>query len=84
MRKLFGSVDLCHALIRLDFKAEKQHGTSHLKFLPSVNHKVPSGIRPFMIVQLNKKQFDEHTCSRYVAELVKMGFDRKSILEALE
>ncbi len=50
MKKLFGSVDLCHALIKLGFNADNQHGTSHLKFHPPSSHKIPLGIRPFMIV----------------------------------
>ncbi len=85
MKKLFGSADLCHCLNRLGFRYEKQqHGTSHVKFFPPASHSVPKGIRPFMIIQLNKKQFDRHTCSRYVTEIVLMGFDRKKVIEVLD
>ena len=84
MSKLFGSADLCHCLMKLGFQASKQSSSSHIKFFPPSIHKIPIGIRPFMIVQINKKQFDKHTCSRYIIELVRMGFERKEILNALE
>lgn len=83
MSKLFGSVDLCQCLMRLGFKPSKQSSSSHVKFFPPSIHKVPIGTRPFMIIQVNKKQFDKHTCSRYIIELVRMGFDRAKILSVL-
>ena len=82
MKKLFGSMNLCHCLIRLGFSYDKQHGTSHVKFFPPANHFVPKRIRPFIIIQLNKKQFDRHTCGRYITEIVLMGFNRKKVIDA--
>lgn len=84
MKKLFGSIDVCQCLLKLGFTYQKQHGSSHIKFLPQKSHKIPRGVRPFMIVQLKKKQFDKHTCSRYISELITMGFERKLIMEAFE
>lgn len=84
MKKLFGSLEFCQVLTRLGFKAQRQQGTSHVKFIPPTNHKIPLSTRPFMIVQLSKRQFDKHTCSRYISELIKMGFDKKRIHEVLE
>lgn len=84
MKRLFGSLDFCQVLLRLGFRVDKQHGSSHSKFSVPLKHKVPAGVRPFMIIQLNKKQFDKHTCSRYITELVQMGFDRNKITNAFE
>lgn len=84
MKRLFGSVDLLHCLSRLGFTPLRQKSTSHVKFMPPKNHVVPKGVRPFMIVQLNRKQYDKHSCSRYVSEIALMGFNRKEVLQCLE
>lgn len=82
-RKAFGSLQLCECLIKLGFKPRKTHHSSHIKFDPPHEHKIPQGIRPFMIVQVNQKQFDPHECSRYISEIVQKGFQRDKVLKLL-
>lgn len=78
----FGSRELCSALINLGFKKEKQGGTRHLKF--SISKKLLQGIRPFIIVILNRKNFDPHTRSSYIRQIKKLGFSEKEIIDAFE
>lgn len=80
--KLFGTFVLCQCLTELGFTSNKAK-SSHVKFNPSKDHKIPLGVRPFIIIQLNQKQYDCHECSRYISELVQKGFERKRILQLL-
>lgn len=82
--RLFGSVKLIECLINLGFTNDKSCKGHHPKFYPPKDHIIPSGIPPFMMLKYNQKQYDKHSCSRYITELVKMGFERKKILKLLE
>lgn len=84
MEKLFGSVHLIHCLKKIGFIQDSQKGSSHLKFIPPKEHKIPDGIRPFMMVQLGKKQYDPHSCSRYLTELNRLGFNKKELEKLLQ
>jgi len=82
--KLFGSLTLFEALMKLGFSTDEHQKGSHVKLYPPKSHKIPKGVMPFQIVQIGKKQFDRHECNRYISELVQKGFDRKKIKEAIE
>lgn len=83
-KRLFGSITLGECLIKLGFTLVKQSGTSHMKFNPPKNNLTPKGVPAYMVIQTNKKQYDPHSCSRYISELVRKGYDRKLILQYLE
>ncbi len=82
-KKLFGSIDLIQCLLDLGFTSDKTCKGHHPKFLPPEGHIVPKGIPPFMMLKYGLKQYDRHSCSRYVTELVTMGFNRAKIIELL-
>lgn len=76
-------MDLCECVRNLGCKYD-HCSSSHVFFnLPS-NHKLPIGERPYITIQMNKKQYDRHECNRYITQLVRKGFDRKKVLELLK
>lgn len=81
--KLFGSLILFQTLIKLGFITNDHQKGSHVKLYPPKKITVPLGVKPFMIVQMGKKQFDKHECSRYISELVQKGIDRKEIIRLM-
>lgn len=56
---------------------------SSSKISPPVGHVVPKGIPPFMMLKYDQKQYDKHSCSRYITELVILGFNRAKVIELL-
>ena len=84
MSRLFGHYSLCNCLHKLRFKPQPQIASRHVKFIVPDGHKVPVGSRPFIIVIYNKKQYDKHTCSRYITEIARLGFDRNKVKKLLE
>jgi hypothetical protein len=83
MSRFFGHYALCKCLHTLGFTPEKQVGSSHVKFTPPKDHIVPSNLRPFIIVILNTNEYSKHTCSRYVTEIVQLGFNRNTVKKLL-
>lgn len=82
MKTRFGSNKLSHTLEKLGFVAERRtSGTSHLKYCCDSKLK---GVRPFIIVILGKKVYDPNTCSSYITEITRLGFDRKKVIDLLK
>ena len=84
MSILFGHIKLCNCLNKLGFKPQSQLATSHIKFFVPKNHKTPLGLRPFIMIKYGVRQYDKHTCSRYITEIVQLGFDRNTVKKLLE
>jgi len=78
MGKSFGTKELCKCLEKLGFTC-KGIKSSHVKFNLPKNRKISAGLRPFMIVQLGKKNYDSYIANRYVSELKKLGFNKEEI-----
>lgn len=78
MGKAFGTKQLCKCLEKLNF-ISKGHNSSHVKYFMPKNRKIPTGLRPFMIVQLGRKCFDPYICNRYISEIKKLGFCKEEI-----
>lgn len=86
VKKLFGTVGLIECLIDLGFTSDKTCKGHHPKFLPPAGHIIPKvipPIPPFMMLKYDVRQYDKHSCSRYITELVILGFDRKKVIELL-
>jgi len=81
--KSFGSRKLCKCLKSLGLSPAPQKGTSHIKYKISPNKKLPSGIRPFIIVQIGKKSYHSHARSRYISQIKRLGFSKKEITKHL-
>ena len=75
----FGSKELCKFLTNLKFIPNKVGGTSHQKYNLPKNMSYPSGLRPFVIVILGRKQYDPHTSSSYVRQLKNLGITDKEL-----
>lgn len=85
MRFTFGSRDLIRCLANLGFTPEKQLGTSHQKFTsPKEKASRNPGQRPFVIVQHGQKQYDPHARTRYLRQVMNLGFTEKEIVEAFK
>lgn len=82
-KRLFGSLELIECLRSLGFTHDTTCKGHHVKFIPPKSHKVPHGVYPFMMLQYGKKQFNRHSCARYISELVKLGFDKAKIQSIL-
>ena len=82
MGKIFGCEDFCKCLERLGFTYHSEN-SSHYKYAVPKGHLVPSGLRPFMMVQMHRKDYDKTSCSRYISELKKLGFTSEQIEQAL-
>ena len=82
--KSFGSKELVKCLDKLGFKAKSQNATSHLKFSAPDGCQINIGDRDFIIVQMNRKEFDPHARTRYVAQIKKFGFSENEILKNLK
>ncbi len=80
----FGSKELCKALGKLGFIAQKQHSTSHQKYIMPKSRKTPQGMRPFITVIQNKKIYHPPTIASYIRQLKSLGFSEKEIINALE
>ncbi len=83
MNPSFGTKELIKCLIHLDFKEQPNSGTSHVKYKSPMTP-TDLNIRPFIIVQLGRKVYDKHTQSRYIRQILRLGFDKVSVLNALD
>lgn len=82
-KRLFGSIEFYQCVVDLGCKVDRC-SSSHILFNLPLNHKLPLGERPYITIQMGKKQFDKHECNRYITQLVRKGFDRAKILELLK
>lgn len=78
MKVSFGTKTLIACLLCLSFTKAPSSGSSHQKF-SLTGRKVTSGVRPFMIVILNRKSYDPVTQRRYITQLKRLGFTQKEI-----
>ncbi len=78
MMRAFGSKELIGCVEFLGF-IKKSIAASHAKYEMPKGRPCPSGERPFMIVQLEKKGFDKHSANRYIGELKRKGFSKEEI-----
>lgn len=84
MRFTFGSKGLIKCLLNLGFIPKKQLGTSHQKFIPPVRKVSNLQQRPFIIVQHGQKEFDPHARTRYLRQIINLGFSEKEIIKAFK
>jgi len=80
----FGSHQLCECLEQLGFKPLLQKATSHVKYKPPVGIDPVHGQRPFIMVQLGFKTYDQNACSRYISQIKSFGFNREEIIKHLK
>lgn len=82
--KSYGSKELIKCLEKLGFKPNSQNATSHLKFSAPDGVKINVGDRDFIMVQTNRREFDPHARTRYIAQIKKFGFSENEILKHLK
>ena len=80
----FGSSQLCRCLEQLGFKLLVQKATSHVKYRPPPGINPADGQRPFIMVQLGFKAYDQNACSRYISQIKSFGFSREEIIKLLK
>ena len=79
----FGSTELCKCLERLGFIRLPQKATSHIKFKPPQGKSLPTGQKNFIMIQLQRKNYDKHSTRRYIRQIQNFGFTEKEILKHL-
>jgi len=80
----FGSRQLCKCLEQLGFKSLPQKATSHVKYEPPKGIDPLHGQRPFIMVQLGIKTYDQNACSRYISQIKFFDFSREEIIKLLK
>lgn len=80
---IFGSKELIKCLEKLGFVFESQRA-SHCKYKPPKGYPKDKSLRPFMIVQEDRGNYVQHSCSRYISEIKLMGFTQDEIEKAFK
>jgi len=81
--KSFGSKELCKCLENLGFQRQPQKATSHIKYKIPSGKKIPCKWKPFIVVQLGRKNYDNHSSTRYMRQIINLGFDINEIIKKL-
>lgn len=79
----FGSKDLERCLTCLGF-TPRQSKASHKKYDCPKACKIPVGVRPFIIIVLNKKHYDDISTSKWVKQIRAFGFTDEQIASCLK
>ena len=79
MPKTFSSDDYCKFLLKHGFTVTGNKGTSHQKYKPPKSLKIPQGVRPFVVVVLNRKSYDPITASKIRKQLIKLGLSLETV-----
>ena len=72
MKSSFGSRELINCLLCLGFTKKNSTGSSHIKY--ACHKRITTGIRPFIIVILHRKDYDPHTKSSYLKQIQNLGY----------
>jgi hypothetical protein len=78
MGKIFGSNQLIKCVISLGCKSERCNSSHEIFNIPA-SVKPIDGERPFIVIQKGRKQFDKHSCNRYLSQLKAKGFKKEDI-----
>lgn len=78
MGKIFGSDQLIKCVILLGCRLNRSNSSHGVFDLPK-GIKPSDGERPFIVIQKGRKQFDKHSCNRYLSQLKAKGFKKKDI-----
>lgn len=81
MGRTFGSNKLIKCLKILGFTYHS-HSASHEKYRPPIGYPKDKRLRPFLEVQIGRKDYVQHSCSRYIGQIKAMGFTQKQIDDA--
>jgi len=78
----FGTKDLEKCLLCLGFTSRPAKA-SHKKFDCPKYCEVPERLRPFIIVVLGKKQYDDISAAKWIKQIKNFGFTNKQISHCL-
>ena len=81
MRSSFGSNELIKCLRCLGFTKQRSTGSSHEKY--SSPNAVAKGTRPFIMVILGRKIYDNHTRTSYLRQIRNLGFTTEKITNCM-
>ena len=81
MKSSFGSNELIKCLLCLGFVKQRSTGSSHEKY--SSPNTVMKGVRPFIIVILRRKIYDNHTRTSYLRQIRTLGFTTEKITKCI-
>lgn len=77
MKSSFGSRELISCLLCLGFTRKNSPGSSHIKYASP--KKITTGMRPFIIAILHRKDYDPHTKSSYLKQIQNLGYTSDQI-----
>ncbi len=78
----FGSKELEKCLACLGFAGRKAIA-SHKKYTTPAEKKVSLHTRPFIVVILGKKSYANQTVSKYIKDIINLGFSEEEIQKCL-
>jgi hypothetical protein len=79
MGNIFGSAQLIKCVLSLGCKLNRANSSHEIFDIPKNVKSVVDSERPYIVIQTGRKQFDRHSCSRYLSQLKAKGFKKEDI-----